>query len=213
MQNERSFRFRIRALITLYSMYTLAFVAYFILVRMAFFQVEHDYIISWGMAVSVYVIGYLEYRQTELPGLLPKYSSSSLTPAAVNSIACKLEKHMEEQSAYRNNELRLNDLAEDLGVSPHHLSQVINERYDKTFTQVVNEYRIREAQDLLSSEQHRQTYIIEIAYQVGFNNKTTFNQAFKAHTGMSPTQWRNRYLAQVAGDQYSVGPPTGNEKI
>lgn len=184
---------------SLFGLYTLAFVSYYILVRMAFFRTEHDYMISLVMALSIYVIGYREYHlagpqedeEAESP-TAGKYSSSSLTPAAGVSIAGKLEVSMKEQHLYRNNELRLNDLAETLDISPHHLSQVINEHYDKTFNQFINEYRIEEAKELLASDRHRQTYIIEIAYRVGFNNKTTFNQAFKGQTGMSPTKWRNQ---------------------
>lgn len=180
--------------------YTLAFVAYYLLVRMSFFRIEHDYLISLVMSVAIYVIGYREYHLGQISGVerseaLPaaKYNSSSLTESATVSIAGKLEDHMHTNYPYRNNELRLNDLADALEIQPHHLSQVINEHFGKTFNQYINEYRIDEAKMLLASDIHRQTYIIEIAYQVGFNNKTTFNHTFKLQTGLSPSQWRNRY--------------------
>ncbi|PHN06881.1 helix-turn-helix domain-containing protein [Flavilitoribacter nigricans] len=189
---------RVNLLRSLFSLYTLAFVSYYILVRMAFFRIEHDYLISLVMAGAIYCIGYREYslagptadREVEKPSAA-KYSTSSLTPGALVSIAERLEAHMEQYQPYRDNELRLNDLADKLDISPHHLSQAVNEHYGKTFNQFINEYRIEEAKTLLASEAHRQTYIIEIAYQVGFNNKTTFNQAFKHQTGMSPSKWRN----------------------
>lgn len=195
---------RIRLLMWLYALYTVAFVSYFVLVRMAFFRIEHDYLISWVMAVAVYSIGYWEYHNAiVIPHQhkatdLPKYQSSSLTGRAISSIADSLENLMEKERAYRENELRLSDLAEKLSVTPHHLSQVINDHYGKTFNQFVNDYRIREAIELLTLAENRDLHIIEIAWQVGFNNKTTFNQAFKQHTGMPPSHWRNIHAAGAA---------------
>lgn len=192
---------RVGLMRSFFALYTFVFISYYILVRMAFFRIEHDYMISLVMAGAIYWIGYREYHlagptgdETQAKPSAAKYSSSSLTPGALVSIAEKLEEHMEKFHPYRNNELRLNELAETLGISPHHLSQVINEHYQKTFNQFINEYRIAEAQQLLASDEHQHTYIIEIAYQVGFNNKTTFNQAFKNQTGMSPSKWRRQAL-------------------
>lgn len=194
---------RVGLIRSFFTLYTVAFVSYYILVSMAFFRIEHDYIISLVMSGAIYWIGYREYHLAgptadDVPAKpsAAKYSSSSLTPGALVSIAEKLEAYMEKRHPYRNNELRLNELAETLEISPHHLSQVINEHYDKTFNQFINEYRIAEAQQLLVSDEHQHTYIIEIAYRVGFNNKTTFNQAFKNQTGMSPSKWRRRVLCE-----------------
>ena len=184
----------IRLLTLCFNLYILAFIAYYLLVRMSFFRVEHDYLISLVMAASIYVIGYTALRRRPADVLAhsekAKYQSSSLTTSATISIANKLNTHMQQQRPYQNNELRLSDLADALNVSSHHLSQVINDHFGKTFNQFINEFRIQEAMKLLQSEAHRQSYIIDIAYQVGFNNKTTFNHAFKAQTGMSPSKWR-----------------------
>lgn len=203
---RRAFTGRIVLMRSLFALYTLAFISYYVLVRMAFFRIEHDYLISLVMAGAIYWIGYREYRMaapsgdgTQVQPAAAKYSSSSLTSAALVSIAEKLETYLHKEHPYRNNELRLPDLAEALDISAHHLSQVINEHYGKTFNQYINEYRVEEAKKLLQSTEHRDTYIIEIAYQVGFNNKTTFNQAFKTQTGMSPSQWRRQ--VEVSGSR------------
>lgn len=200
-QKRKSLVSRIVLLRSFFILYTFAFISYYLLVQMAFFRIEHDYMISLVMAGAIYYIGYQEYGLAGPTGdevqeepSAAKYSSSSLTPGALISIAGKLEEHMKKYQSYRNNELRLHDLAEKLEISQHHLSQVINEHYDKTFNQYINEYRIEEAKTLLASDAHQQTYIIEIAYQVGFNNKTTFNQAFKSQTGMSPSKWRRQLM-------------------
>lgn len=96
---------------------------------------------------------------------------------------------MKEQQIYRENELGLDKLATRLGVSRHHLSQVINEQFGKNFFEYINSLRIADAQSLLQ-QQNDDLHIIDIAYQVGFNNKVSFYKAFKNETGMTPTEFR-----------------------
>ena len=72
-------------------------------------------------------------------------------------------------------------------VQPHHISQVINELEEKHFSDYINTYRIEDAKKMLLASDHK---IIHVAYDTGFNNKASFNNAFKKHTGMSPTQYK-----------------------
>jgi AraC-like DNA-binding protein len=118
-----------------------------------------------------------------------KYRNSQLTENASQSLAEKLTQLMKEQQIYRENELGLDKLATRLGVSRHHLSQVINEQFGKNFFEYINSLRIADAQSLLQ-QQNDDLHIIDIAYQVGFNNKVSFYKAFKNETGMTPTEFR-----------------------
>lgn len=189
----------VRLLAGLFLLYTVAFLLYFALQPTPYFTVEYDYLISLVMTASIYVIGYIGYRYPRIVegGIHPKrssqqarYRNSSLPVSASRSIARKLSVLMQEEYAYRHPELRLSDVATRISVSPHHLSEVINTTYGKTFNQYINEYRVREAMKRLADEANRSAYIIDIAYQVGFNNKTTFYQAFKSLAGMSPSEYR-----------------------
>lgn len=161
---------RIKLIRSLFALYTFAFVSYYILVRMAFFRVEHDYLISLVMATTIYWLGYREYGLAQPVGqttAIPagkKYNSSSLTPTAAASLVIKLKKYMQEKQPYLNNDLRRSELADTLGISSHHLSQIINEHHHKTFNQFINEYRVEEAKKLPASKAHQEAYIIEIAY-------------------------------------------------
>ena len=101
---------------------------------------------------------------------------------------------MQEQKPYLDNELRLSHLADQLNTSPHHLSQVINEQLNQSFSDFINAYRVETAKQMLGDPREKQTYIINIAYASGFNNKTSFNKAFKEQTGMSPSQFRKQSL-------------------
>ena len=83
-----------------------------------------------------------------------------------------------------------------MNASCNETSFVINELYRDNFYNFINKYRVEEAKILLLSEKYNQLNILGIAYESGFNSKTTFNTTFKKHTGFSPTDFvkTNRIL-------------------
>lgn len=184
----------------LYTAFTASYFIYFVVVHTRIFNRVHDYFIALCMSLFIYTVGYLGYRKPaifrgrvlERVFLPNKYQHSSLTASAAASILKKLLQHMKATQPYLENEFRLNELAEQLGVSTHHLSQVINEKLNKNFSDFVNTYRVEEAKRLLTDPKSSGRYIIDIAYASGFNNKTTFNKAFKEQTGMSPSEYRKQ---------------------
>ena len=56
----------------------------------------------------------------------------------------------------------------------------------------VNEFRIKEAKSILKDPSKKEFTVLEILYEVGFNSKSSFNTAFKKHTGLTPTQFRKK---------------------
>jgi AraC-like DNA-binding protein len=102
---------------------------------------------------------------------------------------------LEEQNIYRDDSVSLNSLAEQLEISARQLSKLINEKLDRNFYDLINYYRVEEAKRLLVDEKNQRS-IIEIAFYVGFNSKSSFNQAFKKQTDMTPSQFRSRFLTQ-----------------
>ncbi|MDX1667550.1 MAG: helix-turn-helix domain-containing protein, partial [Saprospiraceae bacterium] len=84
------------------------------------------------------------------------------------------------------------ELAEMLDLPAKTLSQVINESLDQHFFDFINQYRIEEAKRLLCLSKNSFTTILEVMYAAGFNSKSSFNTAFKKHTGTTPSQFRNR---------------------
>jgi YesN/AraC family two-component response regulator len=88
-------------------------------------------------------------------------------------------------------ELTLVKLAEQMEISSHLLSYLINNGFDENFYQFVNRYRVEEAKKLLSDNNMNHLSLIGIAYEVGFNSKTVFNTTFKKITGLTPTQFKN----------------------
>lgn len=189
----------------LYLAFTVAYIGYFIMLKTGHYQLTYDYIISLIMTIFIYTVGFLGYRQPSIfAGTFlakafqtEKYSHSSLTPSAALSLHEKLLQSMNTERYFLDNDLRLNKLAKLLDTSPHHLSQVLNEHVGKSYAAFINSYRIAEAQKLLRDPKEQNTYIINIAYSVGFNNKTSFNQAFKTITGQSPSAYRKAALENL----------------
>lgn len=118
---------------------------------------------------------------------LLKYKKSGLTEGYSKELRNQLQVLFEREKIYRNGNLGLEDLAKELGTTRHNVSQVINEHFRMNFFQFVNKYRIREAVHMFQESNYRDLKIINIAYDVGFNNKVTFNKAFKNEMQMTPT--------------------------
>ena len=102
----------------------------------------------------------------------------------------ELEKVMQKEKPYLDSELNLIKLSELLSVSTHHLSYVINTGFQKNFFQFVNEYRIDYAKKLLKNENANKLSILGIAYEAGFNSKTSFNTTFKKFTNQTPSEFK-----------------------
>ncbi len=101
----------------------------------------------------------------------------------------QLNELMVQQKIFLDENLSLPKLAESMKTSIHNVSYVLNEGYQQNFFQFVNSYRIEEAKKLLVSEKYKHLNMVGIAFECGFNSKTTFNTTFKKITGMSPTSF------------------------
>lgn len=88
-------------------------------------------------------------------------------------------------------ELTLKDLASALDIYPHYITQVLNTVFNQNFYDFINNYRIEEVKERLRDSQYRNLTVLAIAYDCGFNSKSTFNRIFKQKTGLTPTQYRN----------------------
>ncbi len=123
-----------------------------------------------------------------------RYETSALTPARVESLWEALEAAMVEQKPYLDNELRIADLAEQVNVPAHHLSQVINQQAGRNFFDFINQYRVEEARRLLDDGQLSMT---AVAFESGFNSQSAFYRQFKKVTGLTPRQYQRRSSLQA----------------
>ncbi len=119
-----------------------------------------------------------------------KYQISQLKSINISELGEKLEHLMTTKKFYRNDEISLGELSQELGVSQHQLSEFLNLHLGKNFFSYLNFYRIQEAKELCLNAPEKT--ILSIAYEVGFPSKSTFYDAFKRETGMSPTEYRKQ---------------------
>jgi len=116
-----------------------------------------------------------------------KYGKSGLSDVRLDRIARKIDALMSEQKLYLEPDLSLWDLAGRIGVTTHYASQALNEKIGERFFDYVNRWRIQDAAERLRATD---TTIMVIAYDVGFNSRSSFYTAFKRELGVTPTQYR-----------------------
>lgn len=118
-----------------------------------------------------------------------RYEKSSLDATLMDEYEKQLYKYIEKSKAYLNPELSLEDLAQQVKIPKHHLTQVLNERINKNFYVFINEYRIKEAVKKLNDIKN-DINILSLAFECGFNSKSSFNNYFKKVTGYTPSAYR-----------------------
>lgn len=128
-----------------------------------------------------------EVDQPELPPA-QKYEKSALDAERANRIARKIEAAMSQDLLYREPDLSLWDLAKHIGVTSHYVSQTLNTHLGKSFFELVNGWRIKDA---LTQLKTTDATILVIAYDVGFNSRSAFYKAFKRETGKTPSDLRD----------------------
>ncbi|RXM50473.1 MULTISPECIES: helix-turn-helix domain-containing protein [unclassified Chryseobacterium] len=164
-----------------------------------------NFFINAVFLLVIYCVGYYSLKQKEIYPLEEKQreelisiqddsdseevKKKLISDEELLRIKLKLEKSMESQKPYLDSELNLIKLAEMLSVSTHHLSYVINTGFQKNFFQYVNEFRVEYAKQLLKDSNSKLS-ILGIAYESGFNSKTSFNTTFKKVTGQTPSEFK-----------------------
>jgi len=123
-----------------------------------------------------------------------KYAKSGLRRRQMKELKARLEQIMVAEQAYLTPNLTLPLLAEAVGCSVNHLSQVINAGFDMSFFDYLNNHRIEHARSLLSGL-NGSGAVLNIAFAVGFNSNSAFYAAFKKHVGMTPAQYRKASAA------------------
>ncbi|MCW5517593.1 helix-turn-helix domain-containing protein [Muriicola sp. Z0-33] len=126
--------------------------------------------------------------------LLFKYKKSGLTRSLSQELKEQLIRLFDEEKIYKDNDINLEVIASKLNTTRHNASQVINEHFQVSFHELINTYRIQEAKKILDDDKKNNLNIIDIAYEVGYNNKVTFNKAFKKDTRLTPSQYQKVFV-------------------
>ena len=119
-----------------------------------------------------------------------KYQKSGLTAEQLAEYKHSLERIMTSQQLFLRSDLTLPKLAEKLGCSVNHLSQVINSGFGMSFFDYLAQYRIEHAKILLATLDSKNGAVLDVAFSVGFNSNSAFYAAFKKCVGQTPAQYR-----------------------
>lgn len=162
-----------------------------------------DNIIYVMVVVTVFVNGYFGIKQQIIfsPADQPKtesnskkkpgeqYKKSGLSKKESEEYLNSLLKYMEEERPYLDGKLSLAQVAKYLGTSTNHVSQVINSELNKNFFDFVNGYRVDLIKQRMLDGWSDHLTLLGMAYDCGFNSKSSFNSIFKKYTGYTPSQF------------------------
>jgi len=149
---------------------------------------------SFSLLITVYALTRVRWPAHEkaLARLVRK--QSLLEDLDTGALQEKLTRLMEEEKLYRQPDVSLATVARALGITPHQASQLINDGMHMNLRAYVNTYRMRDIKRELIEKPQRS--ILEIAFDNGFNSKSTFNTLFTRITGESPREYRRKRLQE-----------------
>ena len=137
----------------------------------------------------------------------PRRSRASSLPATQSAaLIVRLERLMEEEKPHLQPSLTLEQLAGRLGIPPWQLSQLLNQGLELSFFHFINRYRVRAAARQLADPARNEKTVLRILYEAGFNSKSTFNEAFKRHMGMTPRDYRRQQPKPAPKEQKQPAP-------
>lgn len=119
----------------------------------------------------------------------PKYQKNFAGEETIQYVYNKLNYLMNDQKLYMDPEINLNHIAKLLDVHPNVLSQTINSVENKNFYDYINRHRIEEFKRIVILPENKKFTILTLAFECGFNSKTSFNRNFKRYTGCSPREF------------------------
>lgn len=131
----------------------------------------------------------LSYRPQAAPPK-PRYANSLMSDADRRRFLEALNGCMDNEQPYRDGELTLEQLAGRVAMTPHELSQLINDACGANFQEYLNRHRVAALQRALHDPRHAGDSILDLALAAGFNSKSALNRVFKKHTGMTPSEFR-----------------------
>ena len=155
-----------------------------------------------SLSVFVILIGYFGLKQNviffsesvivsdERKEIQTKYAGSRLKDTDAKIYVDQLDTFMASSKPYLNPDLTLMQLASDINITPHLLSQIINDQYKLNFFDYINQYRVQEFKTAVADPKNKNYSLLGIAFECGFNSKSAFNRIFKKSTGLTPSQFK-----------------------
>lgn len=151
-----------------------------------------DYIYVLPIGILIYITSFYIVKAQWKPvnKQVAKYANNTLELDDVTFYKKKLDNLIANDKIFLDNEIRLDNLAAMLQIKTYLASQLINQHYGCSFYDFINGFRIKEAKNLI--EKHPEFSLLKIAFESGFNNKTSFVNAFKKFEKLTPSKFREK---------------------
>jgi len=121
-----------------------------------------------------------------------QYEKSKIKDLDISTVLFNLSNMMENEKAFASEDITIGIVADELSITVHQLSEILNKKIKKFFNTFINDYRIEESKKILIEDPDRT--ITSIAMAVGFNTNSAFSTIFSKTTELTPKDYRKRYL-------------------
>ena len=147
-----------------------------------------------SLGIAIVFIGYFGIKQKAIYSS-PKVSEAPLKKTLASSSNFKDEKSqletlLSEKKLYLQARLSLDELAQEMKMSTNQVSLLINEGYQKSFYDLINEMRVEEVKRKIADPDFSHHSLLGIGLECGFNSKSSFNLIFKKFSGLTPSQYK-----------------------
>ena len=132
----------------------------------------------------------LNHLKDQVTDSLEKAKNTEASIKTESVLSRRLKDLMEKEKLYLNEKLSGNEMAVTLGISRHQLSEVLNNELHTNFYNFINHYRVEDCKEKMANPKFENYTLLALAFECGFNSKTTFNTVFKRETGMTPRQFK-----------------------
>lgn len=165
--------------LVIYSAYLIGYFNLYIISTIAFSVVFY--------ALLIFLL-FKSNRENVFKDIPEKYNSKKIGNKEAEDLKAKLHEIMLEKQFHKNANIKLKDIAKELNISSHKLSQFLNDNLSKSFAFFINEYRIEEAKKLL--KENNQYTLEAIGFEAGFSSRSTFYATFKKAEGKTPSEFK-----------------------
>jgi AraC-like DNA-binding protein len=155
-------------------------------------------------SLFLYGVGYVNHKQyftiidfkNDLLNADKKDYSTEITKKDINNNHLKeqLIKLLETKEIFKNPDLRISDVSTLLNTNRTYISNLVNEEFNQSFADFINNYRIKYAKNILHDKKQINISISEIGYMSGFLSESSFYRVFKDKVGVSPGSYRKKFF-------------------
>jgi len=189
--------------ITVYASYLLTFLSAGIQMMVIRLPFDPKIFSFTGLTLFSFAFSFYGHKQAEIfsqsdgpkdpitedsPGAV-KYAKSNLRRDDLKRYIIEMDNLMQTKQLFLNPELTLAEVSVELHIPKHHLTQALNTELGKNFYAYINELRVKKFMSMVVGPAHRDFTFLSIAFDCGFNSKSTFNSVFKRITGFTPSEY------------------------